>query len=231
VKGIIGMECSGRLREALRRLGHDVWSCDYKAADDGSPYHIQGSVFDHDVVNAGWDFGFFHPDCTWVAGSGARHMTVPYRMCLAEMTIWICKAIWSFPIPRVGVESSVGILSRRWMKSTQTIHPWWFGQKKLKPTSIWLRGFDKLVPTNLIRPPKVKDMTKEERKEWCEIHLDSPGRKNGKSRGDRRSVLFQGIADGLAAHIDAQLAAERQNLSLVSPTATNHVHNSGLIAV
>jgi biotin operon repressor len=37
--------------EALRRRGVDAWSCDLRAAEDGSPHHIQGDV--RDAINGG----------------------------------------------------------------------------------------------------------------------------------------------------------------------------------
>lgn len=35
---LIGCEESGTVREALRALGHDAWSCDLQPARDNSPY-------------------------------------------------------------------------------------------------------------------------------------------------------------------------------------------------
>lgn len=192
---LIGMECSGRVREAFRALGHDAWSCDYQPADDGSKYHIQGSVFDHEVVNGGWDLGIFHPDCTWATGAGARWMKIEYRKHLLTATVAICRAIMAFPMKKIVVENPIGRLSKLWMKPTQIVHPWWFGQKKLKPTCLWIKGMEKMVPTDLIKPPKVKDMTTQERRMWCEVWLASPG----KDRGKRRSVTFQAVADQFAA--------------------------------
>lgn len=184
------MECSGRVREEFRKLGHDAWSCDIQDAEDGSPHHIKGSVFDHEVVNGGWDFGLFHPECTWATGAGARWMSIEYRQHLLDMTIAQCKAIMAFPIKGIVIENPIGRLSTRWRKPTQIVHPWWFGQRKLKPTCLWIKGMPKLVPTNLIRPPRVADMTTEERKEWCEVWLASPG----KNRSQNRSRTFEALA-------------------------------------
>lgn len=48
------MEESGTIRDAFKALGHDAWSCDIQPTRKPGQ-HIQGSVFDHDVVHAGWD--------------------------------------------------------------------------------------------------------------------------------------------------------------------------------
>lgn len=191
---LIGMECSGRVREAFRRLGHDAWSCDYQPAEDGSKHHIQDSVFSHEVVNAGWDFALYHPDCTWATGAGARWMSIEWRKHMLDATLAICKALMAMPIKKIAVENPIGRLSTIWKKPTQIVHPWWFGEKKLKPTCLWLKGLKPLKPTEMIRPPKVKDMTPEERRSWCEIWLTSPG----KDRGQNRSRTFQSLADAYA---------------------------------
>lgn len=192
MKIIIGMECSGRVREAFRALGHDAWSCDFLPPEDGSPYHIQGSVFDHDIVNAGWDMGIFHPECTFAAGSGARWMSIPWRLELQQKTLAEFRSIMAMPIPRIAIENPPGRMSTLFRKPDQTIHPWWFGQRKLKPTSLWLKNLPLIVKTREIRPPRVVDMTPEERREWCEVHLASPG----KNRGADRARTFHGIVDG-----------------------------------
>ena len=48
---LVACEYSGRVREAFRALGHDAWSCDLLPAEDESPHHFQGDVFD--VVGGG----------------------------------------------------------------------------------------------------------------------------------------------------------------------------------
>ena len=65
---LVACECSGRVREAFRKLGHDAWSCDIQPADDDSPYHYQADVFD--VINKGWDLMIAHPPCTYLTVTG-----------------------------------------------------------------------------------------------------------------------------------------------------------------
>jgi hypothetical protein len=40
-------------------------------SEDGSPYHIIGDVIP--MLNDNWDIAIFHPPCTHLAVSGARH--------------------------------------------------------------------------------------------------------------------------------------------------------------
>jgi hypothetical protein len=50
---LIGYECSGVVRQAIRARGIDAWSCDTQPADDGSPYHLRGDVWAY--TDQGWD--------------------------------------------------------------------------------------------------------------------------------------------------------------------------------
>ena len=70
MRALVGCECSGVVRRALRALGHDAWSCDIKPAEDNDPHHIQDDVLR--VLNRDWDLGVFHPDCTFLTNAGVR---------------------------------------------------------------------------------------------------------------------------------------------------------------
>src|SRR5690606_35254119 len=59
---LVACEYSGKVREAFRRKGHSVWSCDLLPSDDGSDFHIQGDCIP--VIKRGWDLIIMHPPCT-----------------------------------------------------------------------------------------------------------------------------------------------------------------------
>lgn len=79
---LVAFECSGVVREAFRRRGHNAWSCDLKDCEDGSPFHLQGDAFDQMKrgsgiergVRIGWDMVIAHPPCTYLCNSGALHL-------------------------------------------------------------------------------------------------------------------------------------------------------------
>jgi hypothetical protein len=103
------MECSGVVRNAYRKLGHNAWSCDLKAPEItpglGHLYHLRGDVrrvlngtIPDDMVEfstwrgggkpilINWDVAIFHPDCTyltcsaeWAYGDGPYHMKLNPR--------------------------------------------------------------------------------------------------------------------------------------------------------
>ena len=43
---LVACEYSGKVREAFRKMGHDVTSCDLLASDDNGPHHIVADVVD-----------------------------------------------------------------------------------------------------------------------------------------------------------------------------------------
>lgn len=66
---LIACEYSGRTRRAFEKQGHFVISADFEPAEDGSPWHYQGDMFDIiDLVK--WDLMIAHPPCTYLAVSG-----------------------------------------------------------------------------------------------------------------------------------------------------------------
>lgn len=144
---LIGCEFSGVVREAFRRRGHDAWSCDYRPTEQPGP-HIQGSVLSHDVLKLGWDLAIFHPDCTFLAVSGAKHMAIEWREEAQLAALHFVKALWKVPIPRVAIENPIGKLSSLWRGPDQIIEPFHFGDPYRKATCLWLKNLPRLVPTN-----------------------------------------------------------------------------------
>src|SRR5690348_2700555 len=87
VRVLVACERSGVVREAFRALGHDAWSCDLEPADDGEPFHIMGDALlaayagrslGHGAP-AYWDLLIAHPECTYLANSGAKHLYAGMR--------------------------------------------------------------------------------------------------------------------------------------------------------
>jgi hypothetical protein len=70
VKILIGCEYSGIVRDAFIAQGHDALSCDLLPTDRPGA-HYQGDV--RDVLDYPWDLAIFHPPCTDLSVSGARH--------------------------------------------------------------------------------------------------------------------------------------------------------------
>jgi len=91
------------------------------------------------------------------------------------------KLLWSAPVPRICIENPVSILSTVWLKPTQVIQPWMFGDAFVKTTWLWLKNLPPLVPTLVLDERTVFSYAIPERK----------------SRRKDRSRTFAGIADAI----------------------------------
>lgn len=177
----IGMETSGTARRAFQAAGHKVVSCDLLPSQDGAGFaegHIQGDVFDVLAMLAKdywWkpDLALFHPDCTHLTGAAAwafndpdydRYPGVGYhqrvkpgtlvgaaRREARDNSVALVKRIWALDIKKLIIENPVGSLSSMWMKPTQIVQPYEYGDDASKKTCLWERGVEPLVPT--IRHP------------------------------------------------------------------------------
>lgn len=131
---LIACEFTGTVRREFDKLGHDVWSCDLRRAEDGSNRHIIGDA--REVVKWGWDLLIVaHPPCTRLCNSGVRWIDDPSAMknlgedfTDAERAIWpalnldakralmqvklsegaaLFSDLWNAPVQRVAVENPV----------------------------------------------------------------------------------------------------------------------------
>lgn len=192
---LIACEYSGKVREAFRKLGHDAWSCDLLPADDNSPYHYQGDVFD--IIDQGWDLMIAHPPCTYLTNAGVSWL---YR----KEGRWddmrdgaeFFRRLLNAPIPKIAVENpimhkyAVEIIGRR---QDQVIQPWMFGHMEQKATCLWLKGLPELKPTNNVK----EEMLKLPKTVAQRLHYLPPS----KDRWKIRSETYQGIADAMASQL------------------------------
>lgn len=64
---LVACEFSGIVREAFKKHGHDVWSCDLLPTEIPGN-HIQGDI--REVLSDGWDIMIAHPPCTYLSRAG-----------------------------------------------------------------------------------------------------------------------------------------------------------------
>jgi site-specific DNA-cytosine methylase len=182
---LVACEFSGVVRQAFRDRDHRAYSCDLLPAEDGSPYHFHGDVFD--AIKAmrhmeEIDLLIAHPPCTHLSVSGARHFEEKRADGRQQEAIDFFLALANAPIPRIAIENPVCIMSSVWREPDQIIQPWQFGHGETKATCLWLKGLPPLKPTNIVqgRDPR--------------IHRMSPG----PDRGKERSRTYEGIAQAMA---------------------------------
>lgn len=193
---LVGCECSGRVRDAFRKRGHDAWSCDLLAA---SGYHLQVDV--RTILKDGWDLAIFHPPCTYLCSSGLHwNKRVPGRAALTEEALEFVRELLAAPIPRIALENPKGCIGTRIRKRDQMIQPYQFGDDASKATHLWLKNLPLLTPTKVIEPRIVASGPYEGKKRWAN-QTDSGQNRLGPSE-DRwaiRSLTYQGIADAMAS--------------------------------
>lgn len=219
----IGMETSGTLRRRFQAKGIETYSCDLLPSQgggeemvysgDGLPLgrHLIGDIFqelDNLWANDMWpDLAIFHPDCTyltnsaeWAYGDGPYHQKVKpetlvgaARRAARAEAVNMVKRIWALKIRRKILENPVGALSRLFMKPTQIVQPYWFGNNASKKTCLWLDGVPLLKPTNRVYGRMVNGVER-----WAN-QTDSGQNKLSPSsdRWQKRADTYAGIADAL----------------------------------
>lgn len=207
---MIACECSGVVREAFRKLGHNAWSCDLKPAEDGSRYHITGDVLDVLKTARGkWDLMIAHPECRYLSSSGLhRNIGNPERFQKTVDALQFVQRLLAAPIPRIALENPIGAIGTRVRPADQYIQPYEFGEDASKRTGLWLKGLPKLRPTQRVRGRMVtifngenalgmRVVRKVER--WAN-QTDSGQNRLGPSetRSADRARTYQGIADAMA---------------------------------
>lgn len=185
---LIACEYSGRVRDAFTALGHEAWSCDLLPTDSPGLHH-QGDVIDFIKNNPSWDLMIAHPPCTYLASSGLHwNGRILGRNQLTLDSLEFVKTLLNAPIGKIVLENPVGRINTAIRKPDQIIQPWMFGEDASKSTCLWLKGVNKLEPTNVIKKDRYANQT--------------PSGQNklgpSKDRWKIRSTTYQGIADAMA---------------------------------
>lgn len=176
---LVACEFSGRVRDALARVGFYAVSCDLLPTEqDGE--HFQGNVLD--LLDWGWDLLIAHPPCTDLATSGARHFAAKIADGRQARALDFVRTLLAAPIRFKALENPKSVISSHIRKPDQIVQPWMFGHGERKETHFWLQNLPKLQPTDIVdgREPVV--------------HYMAPG----PDRWKNRSRTYQGIADAMA---------------------------------
>ena len=200
---LVAFECSGRVREAFRRAGHDAVSCDLQPSETPGP-HIQGDALP--VMREPWDLVIAHPPCTRLSSlflTGAtrgsptgRYQDHPAWSELPD-ALRVFQACLNANAPRICVENPrphkaareglAGVPGMGY--ASCEIQPWHHGHPYTKRTLLWLRGLPPLMPTRVVAPLHV----------WYD-------RGSSKRPRERRAVsdpkdaarTFEGVAEAMA---------------------------------
>ena len=214
---LIACEESQRVCLAFRRRGFNAFSCDILPCSGGAPeYHIQhdvlsiiygnGYFFTQDYILHKvdkWDLIIAHPPCTYLTNTGNRWFDVNrYGNKALERHKKRVEAILFFmnianfdKCDKIAIENPIGIISTKYKKPTQIIHPYHFGDPERKATCLWLKNLPCLQPTNVVQPNIIK--YKNGRGTDSPWHMETMKLKP-KERSIERSKTFPGIAEAMA---------------------------------
>lgn len=188
-KVLVACEESQAVTIELRRLGIEAFSCDIEPCSGGHPeWHLQQDVVP--LLQEDWDMVIAFPPCTHLAVSGAAWFEEKRKDGRQQQGIDFFMLFANCKCERVAIENPVGIMSSKWRKPDQIIHPWMFGHTEKKSTCLWLKSLNPLTETNnvydeMILLPK----NKQER-----LHYLPPT----SDRAKIRSKTFPGIAKAMA---------------------------------
>lgn len=181
-----------------------------------------GTLQNGKKVNDGqeWELMIAHPPCTFLAVSGARwfyhpedkdlptserrpHPRFPNRAKDREEAVDFFIKLCEAPIDKIAVENPVGIISTRYRKPNQTVHPWMFGDEASKATCLWLKNLPLLEPTNIVgKGERVVLKSGKSLPKWYSDALS-----NSKSSAERRTLrskTFKGMAEAMALQWTSQ---------------------------
>lgn len=219
LKVLIACECSGTVRDAFARLGHDAWSCDLKPDERGSNRHIRDDV--RNVLRfEQWDLLMVaHPPCTRLCNSGVRWLTKPpenrqadypqdwHAMTEAERLEWLWQdlargaALFSemlnADVPRIAVENPVMHKHAKariegFFPQTQTVQPWQFATDEASRDNVKKRTCLWLKGLPKLTPTGTLDGSTAR----DEIHHASASK--GRDRRAERARFFPGLAAAMA---------------------------------
>lgn len=174
MKVLVACEESQRVCMAFREKGHEAYSCDIIECSGGHPeWHIRWDALaiingncsfltsDGELhrIDGEWDLIIAHPPCTYLTVTGNRWFNVErygeaaiQRHRDREVAVRFFMAFANASCPRIAIENPVGVISSKWRKPDQIIHPYHFGHPVSKKTCLWLKGLPPLKHTEEVVP-------------------------------------------------------------------------------
>lgn len=216
---LIACEESQRVCTAFRQRGHEAYSCDIIDCSGGHPeWHIKQDVLpllngncrfttadgaEH-TISSKWDLIIAHPPCTYLTVCANKFYNINRYGQKAEKRLKDREAAIEFfmkfvyaDCEHIAIENPVGVISTRYRKPDQIIHPYFFGENFSKSTCLWLKNLPKLKATNMV--DKGEFVTFSSGKKMPKWYSDLY--KNFKTQTERslmRSKTFQGVAKAMA---------------------------------
>ena len=196
---LIACEESQAVCKEFKKLGHEAYSCDTQECSGGHPeWHIHGDVLEQ--LGKGWDMMIGFPPCTYLTYAGTRHWDNPGRLENRLGALQFFAALWLAPIEHICLENPKGCASPTIAKYSQEIQPYYFGNRDMKTTWLWLKNLPLLQ--HYQQNDLFNDRTHTDKPEPHSF-LKTSGKPtyfaDGKTRDPKeRSKTFPGIAKAMA---------------------------------
>lgn len=180
---LIGYSRCQLTRQAFVDAGHVAYTCDLLPVDGDRGFHLQCDVWEA-INSGGWDFGIFHPMCTYLTASAAlafsdpdfdRYPGVGYhqkvkpgtltgeaRRAQRAIEIENFRRLLALPFPAILENPAPSFINTAIRPPTQVIHPHQFGDDASKGTGLWFNdatlaaGLPLLRPTRQVEPRWVR---------------------------------------------------------------------------
>jgi len=211
IKVLIACEYSGIVRDTFTKAGFDATSCDLLPTEKKGK-HYQGSIFD--IVNNNWDLLIAHPPCTYLSSAGLHLCNIENygqkaidRIKNRNKAIEFFLDLYNLPIKHICIENPLGHISANILKPTQIIHPYYFGEREMKRTALWLKNlppleykmsndlFGSKTATDKPKPYQIqiqKSTGRLRNRYWTDCFVN-----NKLKTGKEKSKTFQSIADAM----------------------------------
>ncbi len=213
---LVACEESQRVCIEFRKLGHEAYSCDIELCSGGhEEWHIQADVIpllngdcnfrtvdgtEH-RIDGKWDMILAFPPCTYLTVTGNRWFNIErygnraiQRYEDRKQAIKFFMRFVNADCDRIAIENPVGVMSTEYRKPDCIIQPYEFGHTERKTTCLWLKGLQKLHPTEMVEPKIIKCNSGAIESNW---HMETLPLKP-KERSKLRSKTFTGIAKAMA---------------------------------
>lgn len=146
-RALVACEFSGRIRDALTRVGFHAVSCDLLPSETEGE-HVLGDVCE--LLDLGWDLLIAHPPYIDLAVSGARHFAAKIADGRQGRALDFVRTLLAAPIRFKALKSPPSVISTQVRKPDQTVQPWMFGHGERSRIHFWLENLPKLEPTRIV---------------------------------------------------------------------------------
>jgi len=137
---LVACEESQRVCLAFRERGFNAFSNDTQDCSGGHPeYHLKMDVFEAIKLKK-WHCMIGFPPCTYLTYSGMMYWYDEGRAMKRIKAAEFFMQLYEADIDFIAIENPRGIMSKIFREPSQVIHPYYFGERQLKRTCLWLKN-------------------------------------------------------------------------------------------